>query len=370
MMNEHLNHTVVLIPSLEPDDKLVPYLKELLHEGFRVLVVDDGSSEKYQPIFSEAESLEGCWVTHHEVNKGKGEALKTGYRYIKEAEAFKDCTQVVTADADGQHILPDVINVAKAACEKPQSLVLGSRDFSLPQVPPKSRFGNRTTSFVFWLLYSRWLPDTQTGLRGFGRQLLDFMIDVEGSRFEYEMNVLIACSRANVPMDVVTIETVYHNENTGTHFHPIRDSIKIYKVILKNFFKFMSSSFIATAIDLCLCFILFDVLRNAGLEPESLRITTATVIARLVSASINFTLNKNFVFKLKKHGSRALIRYIILCVCIAALSSAGVTAFHAGLGLSDKIAKVICDTLLFFLSYRAQRGWVFDDKDTEKEAQA
>jgi len=369
-MNAHLTNTVVLIPSLEPDDKLVPYLKELLAEGLRVLVVDDGSSEKYQPIFNEAESLEGCWVTHHEVNKGKGEALKTGYRYIKEAEAFKDCSQIVTADADGQHILPDVINVAKAAYEKPDSLILGSRDFSLPQVPPKSRYGNRITSFVFWLLYSRWLPDTQTGLRGFGRGLLDFMTDVEGSRFEYEMNVLIACSRSKVPMEVVTIETVYHNENSGTHFHPIRDSIKIYKVILKNFFKFMSSSFVGTAIDLCLCFILFDVLRSAGLNPESLRITVATVTARVVSASVNFMLNKNFVFKLKDHGSRALVRYIILCVCIAALSSMGVTALHAGLGLSDKIAKVICDTLLFFLSYRVQRSWVFDDKIARKEQQA
>ena len=149
MMKDHLNNTAVLIPSLEPDDKLVPYLKELLAEGLQVLVVDDGSSEKYQPIFKEAESLEGCWVTHHEVNKGKGEALKTGYRFIKASEAFKGCQQIVTADADGQHILPDVLNVAKAASEKPASLILGSRDFSLPQVPPKSRFGNRTTSFVF-----------------------------------------------------------------------------------------------------------------------------------------------------------------------------------------------------------------------------
>ncbi|MBQ8537932.1 MAG: bifunctional glycosyltransferase family 2/GtrA family protein [Clostridia bacterium] len=370
MMKDHLNNTAVLIPSLEPDDKLVPYLKELLAEGLQVLVVDDGSSEKYQPIFKEAESLEGCWVTHHEVNKGKGEALKTGYRFIKASEAFKGCQQIVTADADGQHILPDVLNVAKAASEKPASLILGSRDFSLPQVPPKSRFGNRTTSFVFWLLYSQWLPDTQTGLRGFGRELLDFMIDVEGSRFEYEMNVLIACSRQKVPMEVVTIETVYHNENSGTHFHPIRDSIKIYKVILKNFFKFMSSSFIGTGIDLILCFILFDVLRNAGLEPESLRITAATVIARVVSASVNFMLNKNFVFKLKNHGSRALVRYIILCICIAAMSSTGVTLLHAGLSMSDKIAKVICDTLLFFLSYRAQRSWVFDDKDARKETSA
>lgn len=354
--------TTVLIPSLEPDARLVPYLKELLSRGLNVLVVDDGSPAAYQPIFEETAALPGCRVIHHPVNKGKGEALKTGYRYLRESCPPESCRRIVTADADGQHTLKDVLQVADRAVPE-AGLILGSRDFSLPQVPPKSRFGNRITSFVFWLLYSKWLPDTQTGLRGFERELLPFMEGVAGSRFEYEMNVLIACARERVPFSTVTIETVYHNENAGTHFHPIKDSLKIYKVIFKNFFKFMSSAFIATGIDLALCFFLFRLFEGWGLEPASLRITAATAAARLVSASVNFLLNKNFVFRLRCHGRRALVRYIVLCVIVAALSAAGVSLLHSGLRMGEEIAKVICDTALFFLNYQIQRRWVFDGRD-------
>ena len=76
---------VILIPSLEPDDRLPAYMRRLLAAGFtRAVVVDDGSSEKYQPIFNELAEMEGVTVLHHEVNRGKGCALKTGYSYILE----------------------------------------------------------------------------------------------------------------------------------------------------------------------------------------------------------------------------------------------------------------------------------------------
>ena len=349
----------VLIPSLEPDGRLLAYVKSLLERGFhQVLIVDDGSGPSYQPIFEELDQLAGCTVLHHPVNRGKGCALKTGYQYIE--KQMRDVLGVVTADADGQHTVKDVWALSARLAAGEKGLLLGSRDFSLPQVPPKSRTGNRITSCVFWMLYARWLPDTQTGLRGFLREYLPFMEGVEGDRFEYEMNVLIACSRDKLPMAVVPIDTVYHDDNKGTHFHPFRDSLRIYKVIFQNFFKFMSSSLIATGVDWLLCFILLDALANPlAQSPELVRIGVATYAARLISASINFILNKNFVFHLKSQGHKALFRYILVCIGIAALSSLAVTLLHTALGMQEKIAKVICDTLLYFLSYQAQRRWVF-----------
>lgn len=75
---------VMLIPSLEPDDRLPAYVRRLLDKGFQhVVIVDDGSSAAYQPIFAELDAMDGVSVTHHELNRGKGCALKTGYAYIQ-----------------------------------------------------------------------------------------------------------------------------------------------------------------------------------------------------------------------------------------------------------------------------------------------
>ena len=174
MSNNRPENAVVLIPSLEPDERLPRYVKALLAKGFgHIVVVDDGSSEAFQPIFQQLADMPGVTVTHHEVNRGKGAALKTGYALIE--KQFPDCLGVVTADADGQHTVQDVWRLAEALTSGEKKLYLGSRDFSLPHVPPRSRHGNRITSSVFKALYGQWLPDTQTGLRAFRREELPFI---------------------------------------------------------------------------------------------------------------------------------------------------------------------------------------------------
>ena len=356
---------VILIPSLEPDDRLPAYARRLHEQGFeRIVIVDDGSSADYQPIFSSIEALEGCTVLHHEVNRGKGCALKTGYAYIR--DHMPDVTGVITADADGQHTVEDCLKLAEALREEKKALYLGSRDFNLPNIPPKSRFGNKTTSGVFWALYGQWLPDTQTGLRAFRREELDFMIDVPGERFEYEMQVLIACARANIPMIPLTIETVYENENAGTHFHPIRDSWRIYKVILGSFFKFMGASILSFLIDQGVFALMEHLVLAAVPWSRDVIIAVSTVVARLISAPCNFLLNRSFVFKFKQQAGKAALKYAALCVGIMILSWLGV-ALLGRLGMPkalDNVSKLIIDTLLYFLSFRVQNKWVFKEETT------
>ena len=351
--------SVMLIPSLEPDERLPRYVAALLAAGFpRVVVVDDGSGPSYQPIFQALEEMPGCTVLHHPVNRGKGCALKTGFAWIR-----TNCPQadgVITADADGQHTVPDCLKISQALEQGKQALYLGSRDFSLAHVPPKSRFGNRLTSFVFMLLYGRWLQDTQTGLRGFPVEQLAFMEGVAGERFEYEMNVLISCARAGLPMIPIGIETVYENDNAGTHFHPIRDSMRIYKVIFGSFFRFAGASILSFLIDQGGYWLFSRVLLlGMGLNRASL-IWVSGVLARLVSSVCNFLLNRHLVFKLKGSAKQAVWRYAVLCVAIIALSNLGVTMLSA-IGVNDRFAKVVCDTLLYFLSFRMQDRWVFQE---------
>ena len=350
---------VMLIPSLEPDHRLPAYIDRLRKAGFtRIVVVDDGSAESYQPVFRQIEAMDGTTVLHHEVNRGKGAALKTGYRYIQ--QHAQGVTGVITADADGQHTVEDCLKLANCLLEKKQALYLGSRDFSLPQVPAKSRIGNRATSALFFALYHHWLQDTQTGLRAFRVEELPFMIDVEGDRFEYEMNVLIACAHSRIPMIAVPIETVYENENQGSHYHPFRDSWRIAKVLFGGFFKFMGSSLLCVAIDQGAFNLLNLGVFGNGVVKNGTLILVSTVIARVISAGVNFAINKNLVFRKEGNLTTSLPRYILLSIAVMLLSAGG-TWLLGNTGLSTQAAKPIVDTLLYFVNYRVQRQWVFGE---------
>ena len=373
----HMDETVsavreaaILIPSLEPDERLPVYIQSLAENGFgQIIVVDDGSGEAYQPIFREVEAIDRTVVLHHEVNRGKGVALKTGYQYI--LDSLPAAAGIITADADGQHTVQDCIRLAEKLTEGKRAVYLGSRDFNLPDIPPKSRSGNKITSMVFKLFYGVWLPDTQTGLRAFQREELPFMLEVSGERYEYEMKVLIACATSKIPLIPVTIETIYENgKNEGTHFHPIRDSYRIYKVILGSFIRFMGSSLLCFGADQ----ILFNVFRSwlfplLGIQlhlelPLGIQLdntSLANYTARFFSAVLNFRLNRDMVFKVKG-GKGTAFRYAVTAICIIILSTLGIKGLGL-IGMSPWLAKLIVDSILYFLSYRVQRQWVFKGED-------
>lgn len=366
----------VLIPSLSPDEKLPAYVKELLAADFGlILVVDDGSASEYQPIFAEIAGWDRCAVTHHEVNRGKGAALRTGFAYIKEKTALRG---VLTADSDGQHTVPDTLKLAAELREK-EELLLGSRDFSRnnPNVPPKSRFGNRMTSGVFRVLYGKWLPDTQTGLRAFDRGLIDFMLSVSGDRFEYEMNMLIQCSAKKIPMRPVTIETIYHEENKGTHFHPIRDSWRIYKLLLGSFFRYSAASILSFLVDYAVLSLLmfwafagseYSFINILGIQ-FSFRALVAAPIARLCSAPVNFLLNRNYVFRAGSDRG-AVGRYIVLAVCALVVTTV-VFAFldqYVSTAFLHILLKIVIDVAMYVINYRIQKAWVFPQYRTDAPA--
>ncbi len=352
-----LEDAVILIPSLEPDDRLPAYITRLVACGFgHVVVVDDGSPEAYQPIFSRIAVMNGVTVLHHDVNRGKGMALKTGFRWIH--DNLPGISGVITADADGQHTVQDCAHLAEELEKGERALYLGTRDFSAANVPPKSRTGNRITSVLYRLFFGQWLEDTQTGLRAFRREDLPMMMEVKGERFEYEMNMLIDCERKKLPIRSVPIDTVYENENKGTHYHPLKDSARIFRVMARGFLSFMGSSLLCVLVDQLLFHLLNTGLFHNGTVNDGQLVLIATALARVVSATLNFLLNKNFVFQLRGHTGRALRKYAVLSVAVM-LVSAGAVWLLGKLGMSSVPAKIIVDTLLYFLNYQIQRKWVF-----------
>lgn len=218
-----------LIPAYQPDKRLIEIAEQLTAKGFQVVVVDDGSGKEYADVFHEL--LPFADVVTHRTNRGKGAALKTGLAAIEEKGGAEYV--VVTLDADGQHSIDDVIRVAETAEKNKEALILGMRGFDT-NVPVKSRLGNNITRCVFSFVTGVKVQDTQTGLRAFSNQDVAFMQQIEGERYEYEINVLLECAKRNRKICEIPITTIYLDDNKSSHFHAVRDSFLIYMEILKH----------------------------------------------------------------------------------------------------------------------------------------
>lgn len=356
------NQFCILIPAYCPSTDMVNYVEELIRKGEKdILVVNDGSSKDYDAIFSELSKFPNCEIIGYETNKGKGAALKYGLQHI--IETRRELIGVVTADCDGQHTVKDVQQIIQAIKEHQKELILGVRNFNISsngeKIPARSKLGNKFSSIIFYLLYHRYLQDTQTGLRGFSTEFFPLMCNIKGNRYEYETQVLIDCTKENIPFYEVPISTIYENNNSGSHFHPIKDSFRIINTMLLGFFMFIASSLISALVDTLCAWILLDLLKPVLNNSDLLRITIATICARLISMSVNYTMNKNMVFKSNTSSRKTFIRYIILCIIVMLLSSIFVYLANRYLYWNEKFAKIIVDCLLFFFSYQIQKGWVF-----------
>ncbi len=347
---------VIVIPAYQPDEKLLDTLNGLLADGWkRIVVVNDGSSPSCAPVFEKVREIPACTLLEHDVNRGKGAALKTAFAHVLDS---MPCEGVITADADGQHTPGDIGRLALALKEHPGTLILGSRDFDRPDVPKKSRMGNRITSFVFRTGVGLNIRDTQTGLRGIPFSALGPFLKVRGDRYEYETNMLLSLRRENIPFLEVEIDTVYINENSSSHFHPFRDSFRIYRLI----FEFLFSSLSANLIDNLVFFLLMLFLPSLTVEWAAKLLSFAG--ARLCSSVYNFTVNRKLVFHGKDRVPPTLLRYYALAIPLM-LVSFGIThgiALLLGSGahpLLNTLFKIFADTILFVFSFRIQRGWVF-----------
>ena len=221
---------VPIIPAYNPDEKLIKLVNELKKKFNTIIIVNDGSAS--EDIFKKIEKDEKCTVLTHEVNKGKGEALKTAYRYYLDNLNKKYCG-VVTLDADGQHSVNDAIRMSSLV-EKLDKTILGTRLFNTKETPLRNKLGNRITSRVFKWLYKVYIKDTQTGLRAFPNRLVPLMVNIYGSRFEYEMNVLIELVKRKEEIYEFDIKTIYlENSNKKSHFKVFKDSYKVYRLMFK-----------------------------------------------------------------------------------------------------------------------------------------
>lgn len=382
---------IILIPAYKPEDKMLGLLESLQEyrgkiddadehpdivkdtekEIDGIVVVDDGGQEAYRDLFDQAQKL-GCRVVHHEVNRGKGAAIRTG---VQEAiDSFGADVRIVTADADGQHLPKDILRVVRVLAEKnvgnksKPTLVLGVRDFSGDLVPWRSRMGNRITAVLFRLSTGKTCGDTQTGLRGIPAALLPLALSTEGDRYEYEMNFLTdAVKKADLVQ--IPIETVYEEGNRTSHFRPVRDSLLFYKKPLR----YAATGAGSAVVDWGLFLLIMKILGLSAFSADTAAgavgllsetgaaakaAGAAAAAARVGSGLFNFEVNRHWSFQSSGHAGGEAVRYLILFVANMFCNAGAVTAFSY-VGVPAALGKFMADVILFVINYHVQKRWVF-----------
>ena len=366
------NRYIALIPAFEPDAILLSLTAELKEKGFDIVIVDDGSGEAYAKLFEEASK--DATVLTHSLNRGKGAALKTGMDYINRYMAYSESqltaggsvsvtgrdAVIVTIDADGQHLPDDALRIARISEQRRGALALGSRGLR-ENVPARSRFGNTVTRHVYSMATGVQLHDTQTGLRAFRRGMIPRLLDIKGERYEYEINMLMELAAEGVPIIEEEIRTVYRDGNRSSHFDTVRDSVRVYREILK----FSASSLASFAIDYALYAALLAVTAAAGIAHG---LVISNVTARIVSASFNYTMNRRMVFKSRTGFARSAAQYAALAVFILAGNTLVLSMLAGTFGINSLVAKVITEIIFFAISWTVQKYVIFfSDEDAERE---
>lgn len=351
----------VLIPALNPDNKLIDLINDLRNSSFfeneilNLIIVDDGSDNTHQEIFKKLVQLQlsNLHVLHHDINRGKGAALKTGFKYI--LNHFPQVSGIATMDSDGQHTVKALEHCITKFNHNPDKLVLGVRKFT-EDIPLRSSFGNILTSKLVKLLTHQNISDTQTGLRIIPIDYVKNAISFPGDRFEYEFDMLLEAHKYDVEVVEQPIPTIYLDGNKSSHFRVIRDSIAIYS----RFLKFATSGLISFFIDITLFSIVISIIGNHILNS----ILIATVVSRVLSSIANYLINHHLVFN--HAGNQTIIKYGTLFI-VQMFASGYLTNFvtwilpNSSSQIVPTIAKMIVDFMLFIISYQIQRDFIFKD---------
>lgn len=336
---------LVLIPAYRPDDRFADLVADLSRrrEIAGVIIVDDGSGPEFTAAFASATGQPNVRLLRHAVNRGKGAAIKTGLNEIM--LHHPDVAGVVTADADGQHLPEDIARVAAALSSRPETLVLGCRDFS-GDVPLRSRIGNRLTRRLLRWTEGLSISDTQTGLRGISAGLIPALLAIPADRYEYELEMLLAAHRLRRDIVEIPVATVYLERNLSSHFNPLTDSMRIYFVL----FRYLIASLLTALVD------------NAVFAAAYLLhpgILTAMVAGRVVAGLFNYFINRSAVFMSRTAIRQSMPRYILLVVFSGSIGYALIrTAVDMGL-CGAIVAKLVVESVLFVFNFAVQKVFVF-----------
>lgn len=340
----------VIIPAYNPESFLVDFAKQIMKQNLKnIIIVDDGSINEYTDVFKQLKNI-GCIVIHHKKNSGKGASIKYGIK--KAMSVFPQLDGCITAEANNQHSPKDLRKIYDAMQKHPGKLIMGTRKLRSNKLPLKFRVSFYFSKIYVRIMTKKWYKDARTILRGIPKEMFSLALSTEGERYEYELNFFINAIKNNYPYINVHVGS-HLSKNHISHFRPFIDTILLFKTLIK----FAATSLSCYIIDL----LLFTLFSYFIFPSNAVGLFGSTVIARIISGIMNFTINKKWSFENHKQWKGQFAKYIMLFVTQMTLSWLLVTTFSA-LPIPIFIVKMAVDLALFVLNYLVQKNWVFKDK--------
>lgn len=337
---------LALIPAYNPIETLPNYVEQLLTKKVftKIIIINDGSKESCDPIFTKVAALPDVVVLKHAINRGKGAALRTGLNYI--ACEFKNALGVVTIDADGQHDIEDACKVAQALKQAPNHLIIGSRNFK-KEIPFRSLFGNMFTRHTLRIIAGIKLSDTQSGLRGIPMSLVPDLLSIDTNGYEFELDMLIAAKHEDYRLEEIPIKTIYLDDNMRSSFRPLWDSLRIYFVLLRFSIIAILSALLDYAVFMTVYFFIAQ------------KVMLALICSRFISVTFNYLSVRRFAFHSREPLLKTLPKYLVLAVISGLIAYTLITGFMSLLSWHVVFAKIGAEFITFIINFLIQRDFIF-----------
>ena len=209
----------VVIPVYNQPDCLRDVVSRCLEIHPRVLIVDDGSEPAVDALLKDLP----VEVIRHETNRGKGQAIRTAARHLRE----RGDTHMITLDADGQHYPDDLPRFFEAIEQHPDALIVGVRDFERATVPGASRFGREFGNFWVWVQTGTRVRDIQSGFRAYPLPALE-RLPCRAQAYAFEVEIVVRALWGGVKVHEVPVRVHYPKpEQRVSHFNKFHDNLRL-----------------------------------------------------------------------------------------------------------------------------------------------
>lgn len=218
---------LVLIPALNAERSIGDIVRGCRAKNLTVAVVDDGSSDRTGEIAREA----GAVLLRHEVNRGKGAALKTGFVYALD----NGYEGVITLDADGQHLPTEIPKLIDARESSGADLIIGGRAHLFEHMLPRRRVANRFSAWSIAKASGTGVSDSQSGFRFYSAGLLR-SVKLRSDGFDMESEVIVRAGRGGFCVITIPIELGFVDGVITSHYEPLADTLRIAWTVVKTRF--------------------------------------------------------------------------------------------------------------------------------------
>ncbi|HHT78333.1 MAG TPA: glycosyltransferase family 2 protein [Actinobacteria bacterium] len=221
----------ILIPSYNEEKHIKSVIEKCAVYGLDIIVVNDGSTDNTLSVLNQLKRKEDLKliVLNHEINKGKGEALKTGFDFACKNNYFG----VITIDADGQHSIDEIGNFITEVKNNDPDIIVGSRFTDTKGMPFIRLAVNFLTSWIISLIALKKIGDVQSGFRFIKHNVME-KVKLQTSNFDTEPELLIKASWHGFKITNIPIKTIYNLDEFKSHISPGKDTLKFFNLVFKS----------------------------------------------------------------------------------------------------------------------------------------